>query len=153
MEEINKDDLGSLRPIERRILKLRTGMLDGEEHSAEELAEKFHRSPDQIERIGQMAAWKLEHKGEAGATGDHDAGDVTELRPIERRILKLRTGELDGEQHSAEELAEKFHRSPDQIERIGQMAAWKLEFRRRAAGEAARAADAASEETPRHLKP
>ena len=75
MEEINKDDLGSLRPIERRILKLRTGMLDGEQHSAEELAEKFHRSADQIERIGQMAAWKLEFRRRAAgqAAGSQDA--------------------------------------------------------------------------------
>ena len=117
------DDLGALRPIERRILKLSQGRVDGRQHSVEDMAGRFRRSPAHIERIRTLASWKLQHPSTLPPV------EEAQLRPIERRVLKLASGEAGGRRHTAAEMAEKFRRSPDHIERIQRLTSWKLEGR------------------------
>lgn len=109
------EDLAGLRPIERRILKLQGGLVDGERHSSEELAGRFRRSSQHISRIAELATWKLSHPSTVPEV------EAAQLRPIERRVMKLRQDDLTNE-----DLAARFGRSADHMGRIQQLAQWKL---------------------------
>ena len=78
----------------------------------EEIARRFRRSPETIERVDQMAGMR---QGDGSST----TGDV--LRPLERRILRWRA---DGVDH--EVIGEMFRRSGDFIRRVEQFAQLKL---------------------------
>jgi len=95
-----------LRPLERRVLALRAEGLDHEE-----IAEKFRRSPGFVARVEQ---WAQIDRPPAPPRGDP-------LRPVERRVLRWRD-----EGASYQELAEKFHRSPDFMRRVEDLARYKL---------------------------
>ena len=98
-----------LRPIERRVLRLAD---EGMDHA--EIARRFRRSPEFIERVMDLA--RLPGRAAAGEAGI--------LRPLERRIL----GWLDqGAAHA--EIAPRFRRSPDFIERVERLANYKLSVR------------------------
>jgi DNA-binding CsgD family transcriptional regulator len=96
----------SLRPLERRVLRL---VGDGVDDT--EIARRFRRSPEFVRRVIVYAGLPR-----AGATPEAGA-----LRPVERRILKWRASGTD---HA--EIARRFRRSSGHIERIEQLAAYKL---------------------------
>lgn len=98
-----------LRPIERRVLRLTD---DGVDHA--EIARRFRRSP---EFIGRVIEW-ARLPGRAAAPGQRA------LRPLERRILGWRE---QGTPHT--EIAPRFHRSPDFVERVESLARYKLSLR------------------------
>jgi DNA-binding CsgD family transcriptional regulator len=96
----------SLRPLERRVLRL---VRDGVDDT--EIARRFRHSPEFVKRVIVYAGMPR-----AGATPEAGA-----LRPVERRILKWRAGGTD---HA--EIARRFRRSSGHIERIEQLATYKL---------------------------
>jgi DNA-binding CsgD family transcriptional regulator len=96
----------SLRPLERRVLRL---VGDGVDDT--EIARRFRRSPGFVRRVVVYAGMPR-----AGATPEAGA-----LRPLERRILKWRASGTD---HA--EIARRFRRSSGHIERIEQLATYKL---------------------------
>jgi hypothetical protein len=99
----------TLRPIERRVLRLDE---EGIDHA--EIARRFDRSPEFIERVLDLARLP-------GRSGSRDSGH---LRPLERRILAW----LDrGAAHA--DIAPRFRRSPDFVERVERLANYKLSVR------------------------
>ena len=94
----------SLRPIERRMLDLHDeGLL------IDDIAARFNRSPESVERI---LVWTDIPRN--GDKGDRD------LRPIERRVLDLRA---DGETHA--EIADKFRKTERFIRQVEGLAHFK----------------------------
>jgi DNA-binding CsgD family transcriptional regulator len=90
------------RPLERRVLSwLESG------HDPREVAARFRRSPEFIDRVSVLARLPREAmtRGRSG------------LRPLERRVLRWRE---DGA--SFDEIAARFRRSPEFIERVVDMA-------------------------------
>jgi hypothetical protein len=95
-----------LRPVERRILRLA-----GEGVSMTEIARRFHRSPDHIERVIGWSALP----GRDGTT------EIATLRPLERRVLQWR------DQGAAyEDIGPRFRRSAGFVERVEGFARHKL---------------------------
>ncbi|MDP8992512.1 MAG: hypothetical protein M3N31_05580 [Actinomycetota bacterium] len=97
----------SLRPVERRVLRLVDEGLD-----YAEIGRRFRRSPEWVGRVRTMA--QLERQG-----GPRLQGDV--LRPLERRILRWRASGA-----AYEEMAPRFRRSPDFLRRVEALAGFKL---------------------------
>ncbi len=96
-----------LRPVERRI---RTLVRD--DVPVADIASRFRRSPDFINRVIELS----ELSDRTGPTPSS-----TPLRPIERRILRWRDGGA-----SPAEIGPRFHRSPGFVERVEQLARYKL---------------------------
>lgn len=94
-----------LRPIERRVLALRS-----EGIPVDEIARRFRRSPEHIERI--LAWTRIPREGLPG--------DDEPLRPLERRILDLRADGMP-----REEIADRFRRSPAHIRRVEGLAHYR----------------------------
>ena len=99
-------DHGSLRPVERRVLRL---VADGVEH--DDIARRFRRRPEFVDRVIAYTQMPRSSVPPAGHT----------LRPVERRILKWRAS---GAEHA--DIGRRFHRSAGHIQRIEQLAAHKL---------------------------
>ena len=95
-----------LRPMERCILRLSN---DGVDHS--EIGRRFRRSPEFIERV--LGFTKL--------PGRAAIRDPRRLRPLERRVLRWLE---EGVSHV--DIAPRFHRSPDFVERVEVLALYKL---------------------------
>jgi DNA-binding CsgD family transcriptional regulator len=90
--------LDHLRPIERRISRLvESGV------SSDEIGSRFNRSGAFVERVIEFA----------NLPGRHRAVAQHELRPIERRLMRWSAAGA-----SPEELASRFRRSPDNIQRV-----------------------------------
>jgi DNA-binding CsgD family transcriptional regulator len=101
------NDLEHLRPIERRVTRLaEAGMVPGE------IGRRFHRSPTFIERVLVLASLPGRDAPQL-----HDG-----LTPLERRLLRWRD---EGAQ--PEELADRFGRGPEYIERVLSLADYKRE--------------------------
>jgi hypothetical protein len=77
-----------------------------------EIARRFRRTPENIERVDQMASMRV-------GDGSPTTGDV--LRPLERRILRWRA---DGVDHAV--IGDMFRKSPDFVRRGEQFAQLKL---------------------------
>ena len=99
-------DRQSLRPVERRVLRL-TDRGVGEA----EIARRFRRSPEFVERMVGYTEFPR-----TASTKDADV-----LRPLERTILKLRA---NGTNHA--EIGRRFHRSAGHVQRVEQLANYKL---------------------------
>ena len=99
-------DHRSLRPLERRVLRLTHEGVD-----EAEIARRFRRRPEFVSRV--IAYTRIPRTGVTP--------EATELRPVERRILKWRAGGAD---HA--EIGRRFRRSAGHVERIEQLAAYKL---------------------------
>lgn len=99
----------SLRPLERRVLALRDEGVD-----REEIARRFRRSPEFIDRVVEMA--NLPRHGGGTSRPPRHA-----LRPIERCLLRWQ-----GEGASFDSLAPRFKRSPAHLERVVGLASYKL---------------------------
>jgi DNA-binding CsgD family transcriptional regulator len=96
----------ALRPIERRILRLK-----GEGVSVKEIARRFRRSSDHIDRV---IGW-------ARLPGRGSPTESETLRALERRVLRWR------DQGAAyEDIGARFRRSPDFVERVEGFARYKL---------------------------
>jgi DNA-binding CsgD family transcriptional regulator len=104
-------DRQSLRPMERRVLRLAD---EGVEEA--EIARRFHRTPAFVERM--MGYTEVPRGVGANAAHAHDGGG---LRPLERCILKLRA---NGSNHA--DIARRFHRSAGHVERVEEWAKYKL---------------------------
>ena len=99
------DDLGNLRPLERRVRRLAAaGVGPGE------IGRRFKRSGENIERV-------LDFSRLPGRRGPEEAHG---LRPIERRLLRWRD-----QGASSAELADRFRRGPAHIERVLALADYK----------------------------
>jgi DNA-binding CsgD family transcriptional regulator len=96
----------SLRPVERRVLRLAEQGLDDAE-----IARRFRRSPEWVSRVRALAQYPRH--------GPHLQGDV--LRPVERRVLRWRANGADYEQIST-----RFRRTPDFSRRVEALAQYKL---------------------------
>src|SRR6187401_1092548 len=97
----------SMRPLERRVLRLVGDGVDDVE-----IGRRFRRSPDFIKRV--IAYARLPH--------GHAMPAPEALRPLERRILKWRAGGA-----GYDEIGRRFHRTSGHIERIEQLATYKLQ--------------------------
>jgi len=99
-----------LRPLERRVLQMRA---EGQDDA--EIAQRFHRSPEHIGRVADLARIARHPSVDSrGADGD-------DLRPLERRVLAWRD---DGA--TPEDLAPKFKHSPEHMARVEDLARYKL---------------------------
>jgi hypothetical protein len=97
-------DHQTLRPLERCILRLVDNGVD-----ETEIARRFRRRPEFVRRV--IAYTRIPRTGVTPEA----------LRPVERRILKWRAVGAD---HA--DIGRRFHRSAGHIERIEQLAAYKL---------------------------
>ena len=97
-----------LSPRERRVLSLSRAGLDDVE-----IARRFQRSPEWVSKVRALAALRDPH-------GAPVRGDV--LRPLERRVLRLR-----GNGVSLEEMAPRFRRSPAFLGRVEHLALYRLQ--------------------------
>jgi DNA-binding CsgD family transcriptional regulator len=98
----------ALRPLERRVVQLVDAGI-----GTTEIARRFRRSPDMINRIVRMAS--LPGRGAHGGA----RGQV--LRPLERRVLRWREVGAD-----YGEIGARFGRSAAHVERVEQLARYKL---------------------------
>jgi DNA-binding CsgD family transcriptional regulator len=96
----------SLRPVERRVLRLAESGIDDAE-----IARRFRHSPEWVARVRALAEYPR--------NGAHLRGDV--LRPLERRVLRWRASGAD-----YEELSPRFHRSPKFLRQVELLAMYKL---------------------------
>lgn len=96
----------SLRPIERRVLRLAADGVDDDE-----IGRRFRRSPEWAGRVRILA--------ELPRGSRHLQGDV--LRPLERRVLRWRAAGAE-----PEALAPRFRRTPDFIRQVELLAHYKL---------------------------
>ena len=95
-----------LRPVERRMVQLaQDGMVPAE------IGRRFHRSPEFVKRVLQMAEVPRNH---SSVTGDV-------LRPVERRVLRWRSQGL-----GYADIADRFGRTPGFVARVEQLARYKL---------------------------
>ena len=98
-------DLAELRPLERRFSKLAAdGVLPAE------IGRRFNRSEDFVERVLVLA------NVPGRAARPRESG----LRPLERRLMQWRD-----EGVSTNELADRFKRGPEHIERVLELAEYK----------------------------
>ncbi len=97
----------SLRPVERRVLRMTEQGLDDAE-----IGRRFHRSPEWVARVRALATIPR-------PDGHHLRGDV--LRPLERRVLRWRASGAD-----YDDLSTRFRRSPDFIRRVEALAQYRL---------------------------
>lgn len=98
---------GSLRPVERRVLRL---VADGVDHV--EIARRFRHRPEFVDRV--IAYTRMPRPG--------IQPEAETLRPVERRVLKWRAS---GAGHA--DIGRRFHRSAGHIRRIEQLATYKLD--------------------------
>jgi DNA-binding CsgD family transcriptional regulator len=96
----------SLRPIERRVLRLAADGVDDEE-----IGRRFRRSPEWAGRVRTFA--------EMPRGGRQMQGDV--LRPLERRVLRWRAAGAD-----VDDLSPRFRRTPDFLRQVESLAHYKL---------------------------
>lgn len=96
-----------LRPIERRLLRLRDEGVD-----YDELGRRFARSPEHIQRVLDLALLP-------SRSGPRPPGDI--LRPVERRVLRWREQGVE-----LDEVAERFGRSPRHMAQVERLAQYKL---------------------------
>jgi hypothetical protein len=99
-------DHQTLRPLERCILRLVHSGVD-----ETEIARRFRRRPEFVRRV--ITYTRIPRTGAAP--------EAEALRPVERRILKWRAVGAD---HA--DIGRRFRRSAGHIERIEQLAAYKL---------------------------
>jgi DNA-binding CsgD family transcriptional regulator len=97
----------TLRPLERRILRQ---VAAGDDVG--EIGRRLHRSPEFVQRV--IGFTDIDRGAHAGAPDEV-------LRPLERRVLRLRA---DGVNY--DDLAARFNRSPGHVERVEQLANLKL---------------------------
>jgi hypothetical protein len=100
-----------LRPIERRILEL---VQEGMPH--DEIARRFRRSTDYVERVIMLASLPGRRARDDG--GEH------RLRPLERCILGWRAR---GASHA--EIAPRFRRGENFVAQVETLAQYKLATR------------------------
>jgi DNA-binding CsgD family transcriptional regulator len=86
--------------------------LADEGHDQAEIARRFRRSPEFVERVMEFTRLP---RGEGTSSEEG-------LRPLERRVLKWRDG---GANHK--EIGKRFHRSAGHVARIEQLARLKLQ--------------------------
>src|SRR4051794_62197 len=105
-----------LRPLERRMVRLaESGVIPAE------IGRRFNRSEDFVERVLEMA----DRRTPSSANGrSHVNGADGDLRPLERRLMRWRD-----EGATFEELADRFRRGPGHLERVLQLAEYKLSAR------------------------
>ncbi len=96
----------SLRPIERRVLRLVEEGLDDVE-----IGRRFRHSPEWVARVRRLA--------EVPRRGSRIQGDV--LRPVERRVLRWRAS---GAQY--EQISPRFRRTPEFVRQVESLAHYKL---------------------------
>ena len=97
----------SLRPVERRVLRMSDQGLDDAE-----IGRRFRRSADWTARVRSLSEVPRPN-------GHHLRGDV--LRPIERRVLRWRAAGAD-----YDEMAPRFRRSPDFLRQVEALAQYRL---------------------------
>ena len=96
----------SLRPLERRVLKLAAEGVDDDE-----IGRRFRRSPEWARRVRILA--------ETPRGSRHLQGDV--LRPLERRVLRWRAAGAE-----PEAMSPRFRRTPDFLRQVESLAHYKL---------------------------
>jgi hypothetical protein len=101
------DNLGALRPIERRMLKLANAGAD-----EVEIAWRFRRTPKNVRQV--IACSQLPRRGDRSPSPG-------ELRPIERCVLRWRDEGAD-----FADLAARFRRRPAFLEQVERLARYKL---------------------------
>lgn len=113
--------IGAMRPLERRILAMVEAGTD-----FAEIARRFRRSPEFISRVVEIA--RLPHTGLDADSADtaNDSSTLTSgsgpsLRPIERLVLRSRAAGVP-----MDLMARQFKRSTAHLERIADLAAYKL---------------------------
>jgi DNA-binding CsgD family transcriptional regulator len=99
----------TLRPLERRVVRL---VEDG--IGTTEIARRFRRSPEMIERIVGLASLPFR--------STRPKGRREVLRPIERRVLHWRDAGAD-----YSEIGARFGRSAADVERVERLARYKLD--------------------------
>jgi len=110
-------ELSDLRPVERRVLKWRRGLVDGTPREATEVAAMFRRAPGWVERVERLAALREEQ----GIP--HQPRPSNLLSPKQRRVLRLRLG-LNGEARSADEVARMFSSTERWVHTVERGASW-----------------------------
>jgi hypothetical protein len=100
-------DIERLRPVERRIQRLVQ-----QDVPVTDIARRFRRSPGFIHRVIEMSEL---------SSRTRSLPSSSRLRPVERRILRWRD---QGASHA--DIAPRFHRSPEFVEQVENLARYKL---------------------------
>lgn len=101
-------DNAQLRPVERRIRRLMR-----HDVPRDEIARRFRRTPEFIDRVIELSELSNRRTPVPSSAS---------LRPVERRVLRWRE---EGASHA--DIAPRFNRSPEFIERVEHLARYKLE--------------------------
>jgi hypothetical protein len=96
-----------LRPLERRVLRMTEQGLDDVE-----IGRRFRHSGEWAARVRSLS-------GIPRPDGHRLRGDV--LRPLERRVLRWRAAGAE-----YDELSPRFHRSPEFLRRVEELAQYRL---------------------------
>ncbi|MGH9235544.1 MAG: hypothetical protein ACRD0R_19660 [Acidimicrobiales bacterium] len=101
-----------LRPVERRVMRWAdAGLGDAE------IGRRFGRGERWTAQVRRLAG--LDRP--LATAGDGGDGDGDPLRPLERRVLRLRAQGVDHD-----ELSVRFRRSPEHMARVEEYAHYKL---------------------------
>lgn len=102
--------LDQLRPIERVMRRLSDNGM-----SESEIAWRFRRTPGHVRRVLELT--RLDRQ-----PGDRTDDESSELRPIERLVLRARQDGAD-----SVEIAARLRRSPRGVDQIERLASYKLD--------------------------
>jgi len=130
-----------LKDKEDYIIRARTGLIDGREHTPEEIGQKLGLTRQDVERLEAAALKKLlgkkeqdkpdEGRSEAVSfTGKHaDIRTLLESANLSDRedyVVRARAGLLDGKKHSLERVAEKLCLTVGRVQQVQDKAFEKI---------------------------
>ncbi|MCW5824367.1 MAG: sigma-70 family RNA polymerase sigma factor [Cyanobacteria bacterium TGS_CYA1] len=130
--------MGNLNPRERSILELRFGLKDGRTRTLAEVAELFGLTRERIRQIEAKALRKLRHPNRdrrgyfsqpsppsnvpTDLSWNEIQSKLSQFKSLDRRILKMLWGFIDGERRTKSEVAQKFEVSEEYVSELDKQA-------------------------------
>ncbi|MDX2107930.1 MAG: sigma-70 family RNA polymerase sigma factor [Candidatus Melainabacteria bacterium] len=133
-----QDVMADLNPRERSILELRFGLKDGKTRTLAEVAELFGLPRERVRQIEAKALRKLRHPNRnrkgyysqpspplnspTNLSWNEIQSKLSQFKSLDRRILKMLWGFIDGERRTKSEVAQKFEVSEEYVSELDKQA-------------------------------